>query len=304
MNLTRSPRRSLSALTLTASALGAALGLGAAPAGAVVPPQCLGSEARFFVCGAYDSFADRTPSQGEVDYWVPKLPAKKSLFISTLGRSLESRALIVEQAYWNYADRLVSDLESSYWEGEILKPDGFRRLQAALYNEVEATPEDLVDWAYHGVVGREATDAERTYWAGVAEAKGAGRMADLRPVHVRQRAGLLPGQRQPRLLGREAAHRDPLPRRPDRHRRRGVPGGRHRVHHVHPAGAHRVRARMTRSHPPLGSRPGRRLGVGSSRCGRPRTRRSAARACPSTHPTRWAVPSEGASEGGAPGHRR
>jgi hypothetical protein len=179
MNLTRSPRRSLSALTLTASALGAALGLGAAPAGAVVPPQCLGSEARFFVCGAYDSFADRTPSQGEVDYWVPKLPAKKSLFISTLGRSLESRALIVEQAYWNYADRLVSDLESSYWEGEILKPDGFRRLQAALYNEVEATPEDLVDWAYHGVVGREATDAERTYWAGVAEAKGAGRMADL-----------------------------------------------------------------------------------------------------------------------------
>lgn len=175
-------RSALAALALAALAVGS--GLGTPPAGAALPPQCEGGDARLFVCRSYSSFVERTPSQAEVDYWAPLLPAKTSFFLATLGRSMESRAVIIEEAYLDYVDRYAGDGEVAYWQGEILEPDGFRRLQAALYNEIDLspydpTPEDLVDFAFYDFIGREPSTAELDYWADVAEAKGAGRMADL-----------------------------------------------------------------------------------------------------------------------------
>jgi hypothetical protein len=171
-------RRALGGLALVVAALAAATGLGSSPAGAGAPPYCEETTTTRFVCGSYYSFARRTPSEVEMDYWVAQMPAKKTVFLSTLGKSVESRRRMIEQYYYRYADvEEVGDDELAYWQGEVLKPNGFRRLEAALFLAFEGTPSDLVDWAFSTVLDREALPAEATYWEAKAEADGHGAMA-------------------------------------------------------------------------------------------------------------------------------
>jgi hypothetical protein len=170
-------RRTIAAIALAAASLVASTGLGAAPAGAGAPPYCDENDITYFVCESYMSFARRTPTEPETDYWAGQLPARKTVFLSTLGKSLESRRRMIEAYYANIADREPGETEMAYWQGEVLKLNGFRRLEAALFNEHDGTPEDLVALAYIRLLGREPGEAEGLYWETRAEADGAGAMA-------------------------------------------------------------------------------------------------------------------------------
>jgi hypothetical protein len=162
---------------LAVTSLAGASGLGASPAGAGDASFCEETEATAFVCGSYLSFFRRNPSESETDYWAAQLPAKTTVFVSTLGKSAESRRRMIGEYYHLFADRDAGDLEGVYWEGEVLKPNGFRRLEAALYNELDIPAADLVDWAFYGLVGRDPSMAEVTYWGDRAEATTYGQMA-------------------------------------------------------------------------------------------------------------------------------
>lgn len=156
-------------LTLALSAVGA---LGAAPAGAGAPEQCTASDPRTFVCDSYVSFVRRTPTPAEVEYWAPSVPAKKTFFLASLGRSAESRRVMIEAYYEYFAEVVPFEEEVDYWEGEVLKPNGFRRLEAALLAGVTQSVSSFVANSYSVLIGRVPTAGETTYWTGQVDVKG------------------------------------------------------------------------------------------------------------------------------------
>jgi hypothetical protein len=164
-------RRALVALIVAAAGLAASAGLGTGPAGAGVPSFCEGAP-KFYVCHTYYAFFRRTSSEAEMQYWVDRMPAQKALMVSTIGRAGESRRRTIERYYDVFADRDPSDGEKAYWEGEILKTSGLRRLEAALLAELDGDAGAFVEWAYATVVGREPHLDEFIYWEGRAEAQG------------------------------------------------------------------------------------------------------------------------------------
>jgi hypothetical protein len=156
-------------LALVLSGLGA---LGASPAAAGSPEHCEASDPRTFVCDSYVSFVRRTPTPAEVEYWAPLIPAKKTFFLATLGRSAESRRVMIDAYYGYFAEVDPFEDEIDYWEGEVLKPNGFRRLEAALLAGVNFSVESFVLNAYGTLVGRTPSSAETTYWTGQVDLKG------------------------------------------------------------------------------------------------------------------------------------
>ncbi|HEX7135843.1 MAG TPA: hypothetical protein VF228_24910 [Iamia sp.] len=168
-------RRVLLGVALVAASLAATTGIGSSPAGAGAPPYCDENDITFFVCESYMSFARRTPTEAETDYWASQLPARKTVFLATLGRSLESRHRMIEAYYSWFADGEPSEADTDYWEGEVLKPNGFRRLEAALLTSYEGI--SFVSAVYETLIGREPEDGERIYWEGQVVLKGRNQVA-------------------------------------------------------------------------------------------------------------------------------
>lgn len=171
------PRRALVGLALVAAGLAAVTGLGSSPVGAGTPPYCEDDDLTLYICRSYYGFARRTPTEAEVDYWVPQMSTRRTVFIAVLGKSLESRRRTIEMYYDLFADRDAGAPEKAYWEGEVLGPNGLRRLEAALLAEFPGPPADLVGWAYQAMLDREPGMEETLYWEERAEAGGYGAMA-------------------------------------------------------------------------------------------------------------------------------
>lgn len=165
-------RRGLVALALAAASLAGTVGLGTAPANAGAPSFCDGDQAKAFICRTYLYYLRRNMSQAELDYWAPQMPGRKTVMIASVGRSGESRRRIIEEYYDHFTDRDAGDADKTYWEAEVLAPNGFRRLEAALLAEIPGTPEEFVSWAFQTLLGRGSSGTELSYWVGHAEAKG------------------------------------------------------------------------------------------------------------------------------------
>jgi hypothetical protein len=174
MTRTRTIRRTLAALAVATTGLVAATGIGAAPAGAGVPEVCQeADEATAFVCRAYESFPRREVTTAEAEYWAPQMPARRTFFIATLARSLESREDTVVAYYGQFLDgEAPSEADIDYWVGEVLKPNGLRRLEATLSSVLGGTVTEWVQDMYAQYLDRDAEAAELTYWSGRVATRG------------------------------------------------------------------------------------------------------------------------------------
>lgn len=117
-----------------------------------------------FVCLSYQSFLHRTPAIVEEDYWVGQLPARKTVMLAALARSQESRDLVIAEYYEVYGGWSVDAGSLAYWRGEVLRPNGLRRLQAGLLGSYTGMIDGFLDKAFATVLGRAATASERDYW--------------------------------------------------------------------------------------------------------------------------------------------
>ncbi|HEX7135844.1 MAG TPA: hypothetical protein VF228_24915 [Iamia sp.] len=174
MTRTSTIRRTLAALAVATAGLAATAGLGTTPAGAGVSEACEEpDEATDFVCRAYESFPRRGATTAEVEYWAPQMPARRTFFIATLARSLESREETVVAYYGQFLDgEAPSEADIDYWVGEVLKPNGLRRLEATLSSVLGGTVPDWVQAMYAQYLDREAEPAELTYWTGRVATRG------------------------------------------------------------------------------------------------------------------------------------
>jgi hypothetical protein len=165
--------RFAAALALVLLGLTASTGIGAAPAGAGVPTVCAEpDEATAFVCRAYESFARREVSTAEAEYWAPQLPARRTSFIATLARSVEAREETVTAYYEQFDVAPPGPIALDYWVGEVLKPNGLRRLEAALSASIPATATEWVAFMYDQYLARGPGANERSYWTGRVAARG------------------------------------------------------------------------------------------------------------------------------------
>jgi hypothetical protein len=159
------PRTLLTSLTALAVAL---LGLAsltvATPAGAADTCADLGEDRAYFVCQSYASFLHRTPSLVEEGYWVAQLPARKTVLLAALARSEESRRLVITEYYDVYGQAPVDPASMDYWLGEVLKPNGWRRLQAGLLGSYVGMIDGFLSHAFQTVLGRAPSAAESDYW--------------------------------------------------------------------------------------------------------------------------------------------
>jgi hypothetical protein len=152
------------AVTLGLTAIGA-LGPAAGPAGAGSPDFCDTTANRTFVCDSYVSFFRREPTTGEVDHWAARVPAQKAFFLASLGKAAESKRRTIEAYYSYFAGSEVDEASLAYWEGEVLKTHGLRRLEAALLASVMGvTTDDFVELAYDRLLAHQPTNEELTYW--------------------------------------------------------------------------------------------------------------------------------------------
>lgn len=134
------------------------------PAGAAVDCGGISETKAKFVCNSYASFLDRTPSIVEEEYWVAQLPARKTVMLAALARSNESLDRVIGAYYLTYGGYPVDPGSLAYWRGEVLKPNGFRRLQAGLLGSYVGMIDGFLDKAFGTVLGRDATPSERDYW--------------------------------------------------------------------------------------------------------------------------------------------
>ncbi len=156
--------RRVGAVLVAVVALVTGVGLAAAPAGAGAPDYCYPDPNDQFVCDSYASFFRREPSQAELDYWAPSVPGRKTYFLATLGRAAESRRRIIETYYAYFIDHEAGEGEVAYWEGEVLEPNGFRRLEAALLGSYVGTIDGYLEWTFDRLLDRSPSEQEATYW--------------------------------------------------------------------------------------------------------------------------------------------
>ncbi|HEV7719910.1 MAG TPA: DUF4214 domain-containing protein [Iamia sp.] len=161
------PRAGTRARSLTALAL-ALVGLASlavsSPAGAADACADLGDDRAYFVCQSYRSFLDRTPAFAETDYWEGQLPARKTVMLAALARSTESRDLVIAAYYDTYGQTPVGPAGLAYWRGEVLEPNGFRRLEAGLLGSYVGMIDGFLSKAFGTVLGRSPSEAESSYW--------------------------------------------------------------------------------------------------------------------------------------------
>lgn len=162
--LPRTPRlaRSFAALALVLASL-ASLAV-SSPAGAADTCADLEDDRAYFVCQSYRSFVDRTPAPAETDYWEGQLPARKTVMLAALARSIESLDLVIAAYYDTYGQAPVDPASLAYWRGEVLKPNGFRRLEAGLLGSYVGMIDGFLSKAFGTVLGRSPSEAESTYW--------------------------------------------------------------------------------------------------------------------------------------------
>jgi hypothetical protein len=163
--------RSVAVAALVAGLAVAVLGPGAAPAGAGGPDLCEASAAHTFVCATYEGFVSREPVTAELQYWAPRMPAQRTVFVATLAKSTESRRHTVRSYYLRFGDYLPTEPDLQYWAPQVTVTNGLRKLEAALLagNDV-ATTDDFVEVAYSTQLFRSPEPAELTYWSDRADA--------------------------------------------------------------------------------------------------------------------------------------
>lgn len=156
------PRR----LALAAVALLAGLAPALAWSSPASAEECadLGDTEERFVCYSYQSFVRRFPTFDELTYWEVRMPARRTVFLATLGKSEASRREIIEASYDVYSDHAPSAAEVAYWLPEVLKPNGYRRLQAGLLGAYVGTLDGYLDTIFHTLLNRSPNNAERDYW--------------------------------------------------------------------------------------------------------------------------------------------
>lgn len=157
-------RRLLAAPALALIGLIAPLVVSTAPAGAGAPDLCENNATYRYVCSSYQAYARRLPATDELEYWALQSPFPRSTFNSALGKSLESRRVTI-RAYYDYFSGHEPDPASlTYWEGEVLKVNGLRRLEAALLGSYVGMIDGFLDTAFPAEIGRDPSSAERDYW--------------------------------------------------------------------------------------------------------------------------------------------
>lgn len=135
-----------------------------APASAGAPDLCENNATYHHVCSGYRAYARRNPTTDELEYWALQAPFPRTTFNAVLGKSLESRRVTV-RAYYDFFGSDDPDPASlAYWEGEVLKVNGLRRLEAALLGGYVGMIDGFLDKAFATELGREANEAERDYW--------------------------------------------------------------------------------------------------------------------------------------------
>jgi hypothetical protein len=157
-------RRLAVAVALALAGLVAPLVVASAPASAGAPDLCQNDDVYRHVCEGYRAYARRNPTTDELEYWALQSPFPRTTFNSVLGKSLESRRATV-RAYYDYFGGYAPDPASlTYWQGEVLKLNGLRRLEAALLGGYVGMIDGFLDTAFPAEIGRDATQAERDYW--------------------------------------------------------------------------------------------------------------------------------------------
>lgn len=156
--------RLLAVVAITVAGLVAPLVAPAVPAGAGAPTPCETSATHVYICRGYLAYVRRNPSSSEVAYWAGRTPFPRSTFNSALGKSLESRRVTVRAYYDHFADYEPGPAPLAYWQDEILKPNGLRRLEAALLGSYVGMIDGFLDRAFETELGREPSETERDYW--------------------------------------------------------------------------------------------------------------------------------------------
>ncbi|HMJ79225.1 MAG TPA: hypothetical protein VK507_24785 [Iamia sp.] len=134
------------------------------PAGAGAPNLCDNNPTYAHVCGGYQGYADRNPATAELEYWALQSPFPRTAFNSILGKSVESRRITIRAYYDYFADYDPGAAALDYWEGEVLEPNGLRRLESALLGSHVGTIDGYLSRVFQAELDREPTIGEQTYW--------------------------------------------------------------------------------------------------------------------------------------------
>lgn len=130
-----------------------------------------------FVCATFVGFAGRQPTEADLDYWVPLMPAKRTFFAATVARSTEGRRLVVERYYNRFFETIATEADLQYWAPRVTQPNALRQLEAALLSDGSLSAEDFLDHAYGAQLGREPDAGEVAYWGDRIETVGQTKVA-------------------------------------------------------------------------------------------------------------------------------
>ncbi|HMJ79228.1 MAG TPA: hypothetical protein VK507_24800 [Iamia sp.] len=167
------PRLQMMAVAALAAVLAVlSLAPGGAPAGAGDNGPCdvPGPAEQTYVCDSYYGLVSRPPSAAELEYWAGRVPAQRTLFISTLAKSAEGRRYTVLSYYQRFVDGSPSDADIVYWSPLVTAPNGLRKLEAALLASIDLSTEAWVEFAYSIQLFRTPGPFELAYWSDRADA--------------------------------------------------------------------------------------------------------------------------------------
>ncbi len=121
---------------------------------------------------AFPALVDRAATDADARFWADRAVRSSPAAVAVhIGTSLDGRGVQVGMAYRQVLDRDPSDADRRFWADRLIGGWSHDRLVAFLLSSPEqarrfpADP-DWVSFAFDRVLGRTATSADRTWWAG------------------------------------------------------------------------------------------------------------------------------------------